>query len=225
MQRTMKIMQSSKPYMQKRSQFVTSAAAFTAIGGILTAPFCWILKDGLLEAYPSHGLGALSHFFRCFLWGLWPTLTFALAAIAAKSRPLRIIFLVLLTVCLGIFLLPYIYAKTMIPEWDSPFLINRQITLWQNGQEQIYTESDDIYCEAEEKLWDDWTYSHNSTHCLRILNSRISDPIARCQLSHATIIWGEKQVEITTERGTYTRAVNQQDNRLLRYLQAKLRKH
>lgn len=199
-------------------------ATLTAIGGILTAPFCWILRDGLLEAYPSYGVGAISHFFRCFHWGLWPTLTFALAAIAAESRLLRIIFLVLLTVCFGIFLLPYVYAKTMIPEWDSPFLVNRQITLWHNGQAQIYTESGDTYCKEEDKLWDDWTYSHNSTHCLRIRNSRISAPIAQCQLSRSTIVWGKKQVEITTERGTYTRAGNQQDNRLLRYLQAKLRK-
>lgn len=199
-------------------------ACLTAFMGIISAPFCWILKDGLLEAYPSYGVGALSHFFRCYLWGLWPALTFALAAIAVKTRPLRIIFLSLLAVCIGIFLIPYVYAKAIIPEWDSPFLHNRQIILWHRGKAQMYRISDDKYCKEEDKLWYDWTYSHNSTHCLRLLSSRVTAPIAQCQLKHATIVWGEEQVDITTAQGTYSRAVNQQDDRLLRYLQATLEK-
>lgn len=194
-------------------------ACLTALMGIISAPFCWLLKDGLLGAYPSYGVGALSHFFRCYLWGLWPTATLVLIIWVTRSRITRRICLGLLAICIGLFLLPCVYSKAFIghKSWDTPFSSAACITLWHQGQSRTCQwPTEKMSCEND-RLWYDWVYDHNSTHCWRSMRGRIQSPIAGCQLSSGLILWDAQQVEITTKRGTFTRPRNAQDDRLLRF--------
>lgn len=188
----------------------------------MAAPFCWILKDGLLGAYPSHGLGALSHFWWSFLWGLWPTATLVLLIIGVRSRKTRSICLGLLGICLLIFMIPLIYAKAYISYSDSPFTKGKETTLWHQGIGRIHYWASDMYDRESDKIWQDWEIAHNSTHCWRSSQGSIAVPTARCKLSHATITWGEKDVEITNRAGTFTRPRNDEDTRLLDYLKSTL---
>lgn len=193
-------------------------AIVTALLGLLSAPICWILKDGLLGAYPSHGLGAVSHFWWSFLWGAWPTVTLLLLLKAAKTRKLRCICLGLLGVCILIFMIPLVYARAYIDYMDSPFRCSASITLWQQGIGRIYHWPADTDFREDDKIWQDWEIAHNSTHCWRNRRGCIDLPIAQCELYHATIRWDETQVEITNRAGTFTRPRNEQDARLLHYI-------
>lgn len=191
----------------------------TAFMGVISAPLCWLLKDGLLGAYPSYGLGALSHFFWCYLWGLWPTATILLVLRASKSRVTRRICLGLLSICIGLFLLPCVYSKAFIghKSWDTPFSSDAYITLWHQGQACSCQWPADKLNHENDKLWFDWQYAHNSTHCWRSLRGGIKSPIAGCRLSSGLILWDDKHVAITTGRGTFTRPRNSEDDRLLRF--------
>lgn len=193
-------------------------AIVTATLGLLSAPICWILKDGLLGAYPSYGLGALSHFWWSFLWGAWPTVTLLLILKAAKTRKLRCICLGLLGVCILIFMMTLVYARAYIDYMDSPFRCGASITLWQQGIGRIYHWPADTDFRESDKIWQDWEIAHNSTHCWRNRRGCIGPPIAQCELYHATIRWDETQVEITNRAGTFTRPRNEQDARLLNYI-------
>ncbi|MBP3500250.1 MAG: hypothetical protein J6J97_09200 [Akkermansia sp.] len=149
----------------------------TAILGLMSAPICWILRDGLLGAYPSHGLGAVSHFFWSLLWGVWPVSTLVLLLIGCRSRKVRCICLGLLSVCILIFMMPLVYAKAYIDYMDTPFQRNASITLWQQGIGRIYHWPADTDFREDDKIWQDWEIAHNSTHCWRnrrgALNARL----------------------------------------------------
>lgn len=199
-------------------------AIVTAIFGLLSAPICWILRDGLLGAYPSSGMGAVSHFFWSLLWGLWPVATLVLLLTSSRSRKLRCICLGLLGVCILIFMMPLVYARAYIDYMDSPFRCSASITLWQQGIGRIYHWPADTDAREDDKIWQDWEIAHNSTHCWRNRRGCIDLPIAQCELYHATIRWDETQVEITTRAGTFTRPRNEQDSLLLDYLYGKLGK-
>ena len=193
-------------------------AIVTALLGLLSAPICWILKDGLLGAYPSSGMGAVSHFFRSMMWGLWPVATLVLLLTGCRSRKLRCICLGLLGVCILIFMIPLVYARAYIDYMDSPFRCSASITLWQQGIGRIYHWPADTDAQESDKIWQDWEIAHNSTHCWRNRRGCIALPIAQCELYHATIRWDETQVEITNRAGTFTRPRNEQDARLLNYI-------
>ena len=194
----------------------------TAILGLMSAPICWILKDGLLGAYPSYGLGAVSHFFWSLLWGLWPVSTLVLLLIGSHSRKVRCICLGLLGICILIFMMPLVYAKAYIDYMDSPFQRGASITLWQQGIGRIYHWPADTDAREDDKIWQDWEIAHNSTHCWRNRQGCVECPIAQCELYHATIRWDEQQVEITNQAGTFSRPRNELDARLLKHLQSKL---
>ncbi len=194
----------------------------TAILGLMSAPICWILKDGLLGAYPSHGLGAVSHFFWSLLWGLWPVSTLVLLLIGCHSRKVRCISLGLLGICILIFMMPLVYAKAYIDYMDTPFQRGASITLWQQGIGRIYHWPADTDFREDDKIWQDWEITHNSTHCWRNRRGCIEHPIAQCELHYATIRWDEQQVEITNRDGTFSRPRNELDARLLKHLQSKL---
>lgn len=206
----------------RRSPAIIGAIA-TAISGLLSAPICWILKDGLLGAYPSYGLGAVSHFFWSLLWGLWPVATLVLLLIGSRSRMVRYICLGLLGICGLIFMIPLVYAKAYIDYMDSPFRNGSSITLWQQGTGRIYHWSADTDAREDDKIWQDWEIAHNSTHCWRSRQGCVERPVAQCELHHATIRWDETSVEITTRAGTFTRPRNEQDSLLLDYLYGKAR--
>ncbi len=193
-------------------------AIVTALLGLLSAPICWILRDGLLGAYPSSGLGAVSHFFRSLLWGLWPVATLVLLLTGCRSRKLRCICLGLLGVCILIFMIPLVYASAYIDYMDSPFQRSASITLWQQGIGRTYHWPADTDAQESDKIWQDWEIAHNSTHCWRNRRGCIDLPVAQCELYHATIRWDETQVEITNRAGTFTRPRNEQDARLLNYI-------
>lgn len=197
-------------------------AIVTALLGLMSAPICWILKDGLLGAYPSYGLGAVSHFFWSLLWGLWPVSTLVLLLIGCRSRKVRCICLGLLSVCILIFMIPLVYAKAYIDYMDSPFRRSASITLWQQGIGRVYHWPADTDDQEDDKTWQDWESAHNSTHCWRNRRGCIEHPIAQCELHYATIRWDEQQVEITNQAGTFTRPRNELDARLLKHLQSKL---
>lgn len=199
-------------------------ALVTALLGLLSAPICWILRDGLLGAYPSSGMGAVSHFFWSLLWGLWPVATLVLLLTSGRSRKLRCICLGLLGVCILIFMMPLIYARAYIDYMDSPFRCSASITLWQQGIGRIYHWPADTDAREDDKIWQDWEIAHNSTHCWHSRQGCVERPIAQCELHHATIRWDETQVEITTRAGTFTRPRNEQDSLLLDYLYGKLGK-
>lgn len=199
-------------------------AIVTALLGLLSAPICWLLRDGLLGAYPSSGLGAVSHFFWSLLWGLWPVSTLVLLLTGCRSRKLRCICLGLLGICILIFMIPLVYARAYIDYMDSPFRCSASITLWQQGIGRIYHWPADTDAQESDKIWQDWEISHNSTHCWRNRRGCIDLPIAQCELYHATIRWDETQVEITNRAGTFTRPRNEQDSLLLDYLYGKLGK-
>lgn len=201
-----------------------TCAILTAFLGLVSAPFCWILRDGLLEAYPSYGLGALSHFWWSFLWGAWPTATLLLILKASQSRKVRGICLGLLGVCVSIFLIEPVYAKAYINYADTPFTKGKEIMLWQQGIGRIHHWPSDEYDRDSDKIWQDWEFAHNSTHCWRSSRESIAHPLVRCELSHATITWGEKDVEITNRAGTFTRPRNDEDERLLHHLKNELNK-
>ena len=197
------------------------AAILTGVVGVFTAPICWILKDGLLGAYPSHGLGALSHFFWCYLWGIWPVLTIALVMKATSSRVTRRVCLGLLCVCAGIFLTDTVYSKVYVgyKSWDTPFMAPAQITLWHQGQSSTYQWTQESVDNEPDKIWQAWEIAHNSTHCLRCFGA--AEPfVAGCRLSSVTLLWSEKNVYIMSDRrsGTFTRPRNAEDKRLLDYL-------
>lgn len=193
-------------------------AIVTALLGLLSAPICWILKDGLLGAYPSSGMGAVSHFFQSMMWGLWPVATLVLLLTGCRSRKLRCICLGQLGVCILIFMVPLVYARAYIDYMDSPFRCSASITLWQQGIGRIYHWPADTDAQESDKIWQDWEIAHNSTHCWRNRRGCIDLPIAQCELYHATIRWDETQVEITNRAGTFTRPRNEQDARLLNYI-------
>ena len=193
-------------------------AIVTALLGLLSAPICWILKDGLLGAYPSSGMGAVSHFFRSMMWGLWPVATLVLLLTGCRSRKLRCICLGLLGVCILIFMIPLVYARAYIDYMDSPFRCSASITLWQQGIGRIYHWPADTDAREDDKIWQNWEIAHNCTHCWRNRRGCIDLPIAQCELYHATIRWDETQVEITNRTGTFIRPRNEQDSRLLNYI-------
>lgn len=193
-------------------------AIVTALLGLLSAPICWILRDGLLGAYPSSGMGAVSHFFWSMMWGLWPVVTLVLLLTGCCSRKLRCICLGLLGVCILIFMMPLVYSRAYIDYMDSPFQRGASITLWQQGIGRIYHWPADTDAQESDKIWQDWEIAHNSTHCWRNRRGCIDLPIAQCELYHATIRWDETQVEITNRAGTFTRPRNEQDARLLHYI-------
>lgn len=199
-------------------------AIVTALLGLLSAPICWILRDGLLGAYPSSGMGAVSHFFRSMMWGLWPVATLVLLLTSSRSRKLRCICLGLLGVCILIFMMPLVYARAYIDYMDSPFRCSASITLWQQGIGRIYHWPADTDAREDDKIWQDWEIAHNSTHCWRSRQGCVERPVAQCELYHAIIRWDETSVEITTRAGTFTRPRNEQDSLLLDYLYGKLGK-
>lgn len=194
-------------------------ACLTAFMGIISAPFCWILKDGLLGAYPSYGMGALSHFFRCYLWGIWPTATLVLVLCSTQSRITRRICIGLLVICIAIFMISGVYTKAYIghKSWDEPFSAYSRITLWHQGQPRTYQWPADKWSRENDKLWFDWQYAHNSTHCWRSMHGSIKSPIAECRLSSGSILWDDEHVVITTKRGFFIRPRNNEDDRLLRF--------
>lgn len=199
-------------------------ACLTGFMGIISAPFCWILKDGLLGAYPSYGVGALSHFFRCYLWGLWPVATIVLVLRSTQSRITRRICLGGLALCIGIFLIPCVYSKAFIghKSWDSPFSSGAYITLWHQGQARTCQWPTEKISHEHDKLWYDWVHAHNSTHCWRSISGGVKSPIAGCRLSSGLILWDDEHVAVTTKRGTFTRPRNAEDDRLLRFFHHEL---
>ncbi len=191
-------------------------AAICGVIALLSLPLCWVLKDGLLGAYPSHGPGAVSHLFYSLLWGIWPTAMFALLLSSATTRRVRIIHGSLLAVCIFFFLLPMGYARAYLDYWDSPFYQGKQITFWQQDKVRIFEWPEETDFRQDEQIWTDWECAHNSLHCWR--HSRVTRPIAQCRLHKSTIRWDEENVDITTGAGTFTRPRNEQDTRLLDYL-------
>ena len=191
-------------------------AVICGIIAIITLPLCWILKDGLLGAYPSHGPGALSHLFYSLLWGVWPTAMCALLLSSAGTRRTRILAGSLLAVCLFFFLLPISYSRAHVPYWDSPFHRGSMITFWQQGKARMYEWQDETNHKENDRIWTDWECAHNSLHCWRY--SRVTRPIAQCRLHKSTIRWDKENVDISTEHGTFTRARIEQDTRLLEHL-------
>lgn len=108
-------------------------ASISATLGLLLAPICWIIKDGLLGAYPSYGIGAISHFFWSFLWGLWPAATLLLMLKVVKSRATRFFCIALLALCVFIFLVPLKYSKAFIEYWEEPFVSHNRTTLYDHN--------------------------------------------------------------------------------------------
>ena len=191
-------------------------ASITATLGLLLAPICWLLKDGLLGAYPSYGIGAISHFFWSLLWGLWPVATLLLMLKVVKTHASRFICIGLLALCVFIFLVPLKYSKAFIEYWEEPFVSHNRTTLYDHNTPRTvqWPEYRDIP-DSDRKLWQNWADTHNSTHCWRCSPGRITRPLLFIQLVQTTIIIGEEEVCITIPSGTFTRPRNTQDTHLL----------
>ncbi len=201
--------------MSRRKTYAILAAT-TAGFGLLLAPLCWFMKDGLLGAYPSYGIGAVSHFFWSLLWGLWPVATLLLLLKVVQSRAARVLCIALLALCAFFFLVPLKYSKAFIEYWEEPFVSHNRTTLYDNNTPLTvqWPEYRDIP-DSDRKLWEAWQDAHNSTHCWRCSPGRITRPLLFIQLVQTTIIIGEEEVCVTIPAGTFTRPRNTQDTLLL----------
>lgn len=191
-------------------------AATTAGFGLLLAPICWFMKDGLLGAYPSYGIGAVSHFFWSLLWGLWPVATLLLLLKVVQTRRARALCVALLALCAFFFLVPLKYSKAPIEYWEEPYAPHCRTTLYTHNTPRIvsWPEYRDVP-QSDRKLWEAWQDAHNSTHCWRCSEGHITRPLLFIQLTQTSIVIGEEEVCITIPAGTFTRPRNEQDARLL----------
>lgn len=194
----------------------TALASITATLGLILAPICWFMKDGLLGAYPSYGIGAISHFFWSLLWGLWPVATLLLMLKVVKTRASRFICIALLALCVFIFLVPVKYSKAFIEYWEEPYVSHNRTTLYDHNTPRTVQWPEYRHIpDSDRKLWQEWVDTHNSTHCWRCSPGRITRPLLFIQLVQTTIIIGEEEVCITIPAGTFTRPRNTQDTHLL----------
>lgn len=143
-------------------------AATTALFGLLLAPLCWCMKDGLLGAFPSYGIGAVSHFFWSLLGGIWPVATLLLLLKVVQTRMARATCIALLALCVFFFLVPMKYSKAFIEYWEEPYAPHSRVTLYSHDTPHTisWPEVRDIL-KSDRRLWEDWQDAHNSTHCWR----------------------------------------------------------